>query len=263
MLTAFASAALTRQVSYFASAAAAGLESDLTKGPRPHPRGDRGRGERDRSAGVLALPIAAAFDLMIRRRGRCSPRPWADIESSPSCAFTAVIARLITRYPNPRLLLTLTGRENPGQLPPLNAILAGRRVRHHRASDRTSTVWPHLHRGGRCDRPGEHRDGGVTATALALSILLGWAIGLAMRYVWAMPTTRPSGLAVTTALEVGYPVTVLRAHREFSAGRRWPPPPAPGRRWTCWCSTAISRAPGWLPASGGPYGCATTVHRRG
>ncbi|MEI2620885.1 MAG: hypothetical protein V9G09_09090 [Candidatus Nanopelagicales bacterium] len=64
--------------------------------------------------------------------------------------------------------------------------------------------------------------GGVTATALALSILLGWAIGLAMRYALGTPTTRPSGLAVATALEeVGYPVTVLRAHREFSAGRRY------------------------------------------
>ena len=137
--------------------------------------------------------------------------------------LTSVIAWIITRYPNPRLLLTLTGQETPGQLPPLSALLAGlvafitisRLVERPRFGPISILVVAAIVLANIVT-------GGITATALALSILMGWAVGLAMRYTLGTPTTRPSGLAVATALEeVGYPVTVLRAHREFSAGRRY------------------------------------------
>ncbi len=221
MLTAFASAALILAISYFASAAAAGLESDLTKASDQIPGVIVVAANVIGLLGVLALPIAAAFDLMIRRRGRLLAEALGGL--IVAVVLTAVIAWLITRYPNPRLLLTLTGQENPGQLPPLNAILAGlvafvtiaRLIERPRFGPISIVVVVAIVLANIVT-------GGVTATALALSILLGWAIGLAMRYALGTPTTRPSGLAVATALEeVGYPVTVLRAHREFSAGRRY------------------------------------------
>jgi uncharacterized protein (TIRG00374 family) len=221
MLTAFATAAFILAISYFASAAAAGLESDLTKASDQIPGVIVVAANVIGLLGVLALPIGAAFDLMIRRRGRLLAEALGGL--IVAVLLTAVIAWLITRYPNPRLLLTLTGQETPGQLPPLNAILAGlvafitiaRLIERPRFGPISIVVVVAIVLANIVT-------GGVTATALALSILLGWAIGLAMRYALGTPTTRPSGLAVATALEeVGYPVTVLRAHREFSAGRRY------------------------------------------
>src|SRR5690606_2633510 len=106
-----------------ASAAAAGLESDLTKASDRIPSIIVVAANLIGLLGVLALPIAAAFDLMIRRRGRMLAEALAGLVVA--VILTSAIAWIITRYPNPRLLLTLTGQETPGQLPPLNAILAG------------------------------------------------------------------------------------------------------------------------------------------
>ncbi|MBK6763082.1 MAG: flippase-like domain-containing protein [Micrococcales bacterium] len=221
LLSAFGLAAVILGVAYFASAAAAGLESDLTKASDSIPGVIVVAANVIGLLGVLVLPIAAAFDLMIRRRGRMLAEALAGLVTA--VLLTSAIAWVITRYPNPRLLLTLTGQETPGQLPPLNAILAGlvafitiaRLIERPRFGPVSIVVVGAIVLANIVT-------GGTTATALALSILLGWVVGLAMRYLLGTPTTRPSGLAVATALEeVGYPVTVLRAHREFSAGRRY------------------------------------------
>jgi len=221
LLSAFTLAALILGISYFASAAAAGLESDLTKASGQIPGVIVVAANVIGLLGVLALPIAAAFDLMIRRRGRMLGEALAGLVVG--VLLTSAIAWIITRYPNPRLLLTLTGQEAPGQLPPLNAILAGlvafitiaRLVERPRFGPVSIVVVAAIVLANIVT-------GGITATALALSVLLGWAVGLSMRYTLGTPTTRPSGLAVATTLdEAGYPVTVLRAHREFSAGRRY------------------------------------------
>lgn len=221
LLAAFISAALILGVSYFASAAAAGLESDLTKASDRIPGVIIVAANVIGLLGVLALPIAAAFDLMVRRRGRLLTEALGGLVAA--VIVTSSIAWLIGQYPNPRLLLTLTGQDTPGQLPPLNAILAGlvafitiaRLIERPRFGPISILVVAAIVLANIVT-------GGITATALALSILLGWAVGLAMRYTLGTPTTRPSGLAVATALEeVGYPVTVLRAQREFSAGRQY------------------------------------------
>ena len=221
LLAAFVTAALVLAISYFASATAAGLESDLTQASGRIPSVIVVAANLIGLLGVLALPLAAALDLMLRRRGRMLGEALAGL--GVAVLVTAGIAWLITHYPNPRLLLTLTGQETPGQLPPLSAILAGlvafvtisRLVERPRFGPISIIVVAAIVLANIVT-------GGITATALALSILLGWAVGLAMRYTLGTPTTRPSGLAVATALEeVGHPVTVLRAHREFSAGRRY------------------------------------------
>lgn len=221
LLAAFIAAAVILSIAYFASAAAAGFESDLTKASGQIPGVIVVAANLIGLLGVLALPIAAAFDLMIRRRGRMLAEALAGL--GVAVLLTSGIAWLITHYPNPRLLLALTGHETPGQLPPLNAILAGlvafvtiaRLVERPRFGPISLVVVAAIVLANIVT-------GGITATALVLSILLGWAVGLAMRYTLGTPTTRPSGLAVATALEeAGFPVTVLRAQREFSAGRRY------------------------------------------
>jgi uncharacterized protein (TIRG00374 family) len=221
LLVAFGIGAVSLAIAYFASATAAGLESDLTEASDRIPSVIVVAANVIGLLGVLALPLAAAFDLMVRRRGRMLGEALAGL--AVAVLVTGAIAWLITRYPNPRLLLTLTGQETPGQLPPLNPILAGlvafitisRLVERPRFGPTSIIVVAAIVLANIVT-------GGITATALVLSILLGWAVGLAMRYTLGTPTTRPSGLAVATALEeVGHPVTVLRAQREFSAGRRY------------------------------------------
>ncbi|HQR79138.1 MAG TPA: lysylphosphatidylglycerol synthase transmembrane domain-containing protein, partial [Actinomycetota bacterium] len=221
LATAFFASAVILAISYFASAAAAGLESDLTKASGNIPGVIVVAANLIGLLGVLVLPIAAAFDLMIRRRGRMLGEALGGLVVG--VLLTSAIAWIITQYANPRLLLTLTGQETPGQLPPLNAILAGlvafitiaRLIERPRFGPISIVVVAAI-------LLANIVTGGITATALALSVLLGWAVGLAMRYGLGTPTTRPSGLAVATALEEsGYPVTVLRAQREFSAGRRY------------------------------------------
>lgn len=221
LLSAFALATLILGIAYFASAATAGLESDITKASGNIPGVIVGAANLIGLLGVLILPIAAAFDLMIRRRGRLLTEALAGLVLA--VLLTTILAWAITRYPNPRLLLALTGQETPGQLPPLNAILAGlvafitisRLIERPRFGPISMVVIAAI-------LLANIVTGGVTATGLALSVLLGWAVGLSLRYILGTPTTRPSGLAVATSLEeVGYPVTVLRAQREFSAGRRY------------------------------------------
>ncbi|MCU0294643.1 MAG: lysylphosphatidylglycerol synthase domain-containing protein [Candidatus Nanopelagicales bacterium] len=221
LASAFLTAAVILAVAYFASSAAQGFESDLTKASGRIPEVIVVAANVIGLLGVLALPLAAAFDLMLRRRGRMLAEALAGL--AVAVLLTSAMAWLISRYPNPRLLLTLTGQETPGQLPPLNAILAGlvafitiaRLIERPRFGPISLVVVAAIVLANVVT-------GGITATALALSILIGWAVGLAMRYALGTPTTRPSGLSVATALEeVGHPVTVLRAHREFSAGRRY------------------------------------------
>jgi uncharacterized membrane protein YbhN (UPF0104 family) len=53
-------------------------------------------------------------------------------------------------------------------------------------------------------------------------MLVGWAVGLAARYVFGTPTTRPAGVQVADALDrAGYPLTVLRATKNTRNGRRY------------------------------------------
>ncbi len=64
--------------------------------------------------------------------------------------------------------------------------------------------------------------GGVTVVSMTLTLLLGWASGLLLRYLFGTPTTRPRGIRVADALaKAGYPVTILRATASTAKGRRY------------------------------------------
>lgn len=64
--------------------------------------------------------------------------------------------------------------------------------------------------------------GGYTVTALIVSLLSGYAIGLAFRYVIGTPTVRPKGTAIAQALsEAGINLATLRAVDSTKHGRRY------------------------------------------
>ena len=64
--------------------------------------------------------------------------------------------------------------------------------------------------------------GGVTVVSTALTILIGWAAGLLLRYAFGTPTTRPRGTRVAEAMaRAGYAVSILRATASTGKGRRY------------------------------------------
>ena len=91
-------------------------------------------------------------------------------------------------------------------------------------------------------------------------MLLGWAVGLIVRYVRGTPTTDPSGLDVAQALEgSGFLLTVLRASALTRGGRRYSATTRAASDLTCWCWTATWRVTGCCPSPGAASGFARTT----
>lgn len=216
---ALVTSAVVLAISYFASSTTRGLESDLSEASTRIPGVILFAAALVGFIGVVGLPVVTAVDLVYRRRGRVLVDSLFGLASA--VLITSALVWLITRYPNPQLLVALTGQETPGQVPPLNSILAGlvafitvaRLVERPRLGPTSIVVVVAI-------ALANVLTGGITASAMALSILIGWMVGLIIRYTLGTPTTRPTGTEVAAALDAaGFPITVLRAQREISGGR--------------------------------------------
>ncbi len=214
-------AAVVLAAAYFASSTATGLDHDITVGATKIPHLLVTIANLVGALGLLLLPIAAGIDLLIRKRARQLVEAFATLVVT--LVVVIAIAVWIQNSHSQQLLVALTGLTVPGPILPLNGALA--------AIVAFSTVARLI------DRPrwaaacavvvianllANIVAGGITVAALALSALMGWAIGLAARYLLGTPTTRPSGLEVAAAMEKsGFPLTVLRATHETTGGRRY------------------------------------------
>lgn len=206
---------------FFASATASGLDRDIAQVSTNIPHVLIAIANLVSFAGLLALPVAAAIDLLLRGRSRQL------LEAIGIMALTILavwlLAIWIQAVSSGQMLSALTGRPIPTNVLPLNSSLAGivAFVTVARLMDRTRwaiaigfliaamTIANIV-------------AGGITVAALCFSVIVGWAFGLLGRYVLGTPTTRPSGLKVAAALEKsGFPLTVLRASHETTAGRRY------------------------------------------
>lgn len=216
-----AAAAVVLGGAYFAASTASGLDQDIVHASERLPQPLVFLSSTVGVLGVLALPLASAIDLLIRKRARQL------LEAFGAALFAfllcAALAWWIQEAGSARLLNALTGRPVPGATAPLNGILAAlvAYVSVTRLIDRTrwaiaaglvigATILANI------------VTGGITVAAIALSALAGWACGLLTRYSFGTPTTRPSGVRVASALEAaGFPLTVLRASHETAGGRRY------------------------------------------
>jgi uncharacterized membrane protein YbhN (UPF0104 family) len=206
---------------YFASGAASGLEADLAAASVNLPDPLVSLANVIAFVGVLLLPVAAAIDLLVRKRARQLLEAFGSMFLGIVLLWLA--AQWIQYAESAQLLLALTGRPTPGSVLPLNAALGGivTFITVARLIDRTR--WAIA-----CSLLlaaiilANVVGGGITVAALGLSALLGWSLGLLARYVLGTPTTRPSGLEVASAIETsGFPLTVLRASHETDGGRRY------------------------------------------
>lgn len=218
---AIAVSALILGSAYFASATTAGISDDLTQASTNIPAfffviiGFVG------FLGVFLLPAAAGIDLIIRKRTRQLVE--AACAMAAAIVITFILSWWIESVQSSQMMSALTGSPGAGPTDPLNWVIAGTVsfITVARLIDRTrwaaasilivlAMVIASLVAGG------------ITVAALALSVLIGWAIGLLVRYLFGTPTTRPSGLEVSAALEsYGIPITILRATREVAGGRRY------------------------------------------
>lgn len=218
---ALAVAGLVLAAAFFASGAASGLERDIAQASVKLPDPIVFLANLIAFVGVLILPVAATIDLLVRKRGRQLLEAFAAMVLAVVLLWLAAL--WIQQVESAQLLVALTGRPTPGTVLPLNAILGGivAFITVGRFVDRTRWAIACSLLVGAIILA-NIIGGGITVAALALSTLLGWALGLLARYATGTPTTRPSGLEVASALEKsGFPLTVLRASHETDGGRRY------------------------------------------
>ena len=206
---------------FFASSTASGLDRDIAEASTNLPQPLVFIANIANVIGVIALPVVAAIDLIVRKRGRQLLEAVAIMLVTITVVW--LLAFWIQHIDSAQLLTALTGRPTATGVMPLNPILAGlvAFITVARLVDRTrwaiscgalliAIVLANIIAGG------------ITVAALALSILIGWSLGLLTRYILGTPTTRPSGLEVAAALDrSGFPLTVLRASHETAGGRRY------------------------------------------
>jgi uncharacterized membrane protein YbhN (UPF0104 family) len=221
LVTALAGMAALVAVSYFLTATTAGLEQDIDQVSSLLPSfltvglGIIG------GLGVLVLPIAVTVDLLVRRRGRQLVD--AFVAMLLGAGLAVVVALLVSEYGSERLLIALTGVNEPATRFVLNPVIAGlvafvtvaRLMSRGRWGTLTVVTITAI-------AVANFTSGTSTITVIALSVLLGWAVGLGARYAVGTPTTRPSGIEVAAALErSGIVISTLRAARSTARGRQY------------------------------------------
>ena len=219
-LVALAATAVTVLVAYFLSSTTEGIERDLTGGAQLLPSFVILALNIIGGIGLLGLPVAAAVNLVIRRRVRQL------FDALVGLLLTVIVltlaSYLVETYASDQLLSALAGSVNSDAsvtapvIGGLVAFITVARLMSRRPWDVLSVlvvgsllIVALL-------------SGTATVAGLLISFFVGWGLGLLTRYVVGTPTTRPSGSEVAQAMtRGGYPLTVLRASRPTPIGRRY------------------------------------------
>lgn len=207
-------------IAYFATSTTTGLGADLTEASRRLPDPIVLVLNVIAGLGLLTLPVAAAVDLLVRGRGRQLLD--ALLGLFLAAATLSVMAYVVEQYGSARWQIALAGSVNPQDVPflPLLGGLVGfvtvaRLMARAPWNILSALVVVSLF-------VVSVITGGTTVSGIGLSVLAGWAVGLAVRYAVGTPTTRPSGVQVADTLAAaGLPVTVLRAQDVTDVGRRY------------------------------------------
>lgn len=172
------------------------------------------------SIGLILLPIGIAVNLTIRQRGRLIAD--AALGFLVAALVITVLGWYLQRNASNAVWFAVAGTKVRDAIP-LQPYLSGvvaivtiARVRERgRGGTLSLTVIG-------ASTLAVFLAGGVTIVSTAVTLLLGWAAGLLMRYVIGTPTARPRGLRVADAMaRAGYPVSILRATASTDRGRRY------------------------------------------
>ena len=205
---------------WFATGTTTGLEQDLEGGAQLLPSAVVLIINVIGGIGTLLLPIAGAIALIVRRRVRQL------FYALVALLITAVVLTgasiLVSEFGDTRLLIALTGSSDPSSAattPTLGGLLAFITAS-QLMSRRPWNVLSTLVMGSLVVVA--ILSATVAVAGLIVSLAIGWAVGLAVRYAFGIQTTRPSGAQVAEALDRGgLPITMLRAQESTSRGRRY------------------------------------------
>ena len=207
-------------IAYFATDTTAGLDSDIVSGASLLPSWVVLILNIVGGIGTLGLPIAVSVAMVIRRRMRQLFD--ALIALFIGIALLMAVAIAVSYFDVPALLIALAGSasaDSAGTTPILGGLVAFVTVA-RTMGRRPWNVLTVLVLGSLVIV--NLLSGGITFAGVGISLTIGWAVGLATRYIAGTPTTRPSGMAVAEALDRGgLPVTVLQARESTARGRRY------------------------------------------
>ncbi len=207
-------------LAYFATGTATGIGEDIEEASRQLPGFIILVLNIVGGLGLLTLPVASAVDLLIRGRGRQLLDALLALFVAVTLLTVATI--LISNYGGLRLVLSLAGSTSADAdalFPLLGGLVAfittARLMARGPWAIASSAVVISLFAVAVIT-------GGSTIAGISLSVLAGWAVGLATRYALGTLTTRPSGEQVAETLaKAGLPVTVLKAQETTEVGRRY------------------------------------------
>ncbi len=208
-------------LAYFATSTTSGLDADLSQASKRLGSLATTLLNWTSGLGSLALPTAAAIDLLARRRGRQLFD--AVLASLVTLFLLGIVSYLVVRYGNEQLRLALAGTISPDRSQPVDTTIGALMAFAITARLFSRSPWRILTIIVVASiAVVEQLTGNITIAGIALSLLTGMAVGLAVRYVLGTPTTRPTGIDVAARLEVaGYPLSVLRAIQSTGYGRRY------------------------------------------
>jgi len=173
--------------------------------------------------GVLALPVGLAIDMLLRRR------PWQLLDALVAAMLAATSAYLFrywVQHARPGRLLEVLTKELEGGVrsSPTQGLLAGIVAFLTLAQINGRRVWQlaAVVSVGSVVIAGV-LSGRVTALSQVVSLLIGWSVGLAVRYAVGAASTRPRGTEVSDALAAaGQPVVRLeRIYQDTVEPRRY------------------------------------------
>lgn len=207
-------------IAYFATGTTEGIEEDIISGADRLPALVVLAASIISGLGLVGLPVAAAASLVVRRRVRQL------FDALLGLLLTVIILTAtnwaIEEYATDRLRSALTGTLSD-QIAPTAPLLGGLVAFITVARLMGRRPWNVLSVLVIAAQVLIVLVGGTVAVpGLAVTIFTGWAVGLLARYALGTPTTRPSGVQVAETLaRSGLPLTVLRASRSTSVGRRY------------------------------------------
>ena len=207
-------------LAYFATSTTSGIEEDVTTGASQLPQVLVLVINVIGGIGSLGLPIGAAIYLIVRKRVRQLFDALLGLLIAV-VVLTGIDFALAT-FDFPRLTQALSGTptgEGAATSPIIGGIVAFVTVA-RLLSRRPWNALSVLVIGSLVIV--STLSGGTAIAGIALSLFIGWALGLLVRYVLGTQTTRPSGSQVAEALSRGgFPITLLRASETTKRGRRY------------------------------------------
>lgn len=219
LLVALVLTALVTGLGTLAAQTTAGLDADLTTATRVLPSFVLFILNTIGATAIVFIPILVGISLIKRNRARQLVE--ALFAAGISVLFLIVLSILIVQTNSPRLLLALTGGIQTQGVTPLDPLIAGlisflviARVFDRGKLGFISTVsvialsFASLVAGQ------------TTIVTQLVNILLGWSIGLAVRYLVGTPINRASIEKITEALEIsGLKIVKIEHSLETSEGR--------------------------------------------